>query len=131
MIYLVAELAGELGPALLPDEGVQLLTPHTDEGAGDPLPAAVAAVLHRLLREYLQLKFRKHLLHQLPGAQAAPQRLGYRAYPGDTLLDGGDGGVICAGEELNEVSTGALHALVHVHQHAQGTGGGDLSLSAK
>ena len=56
VVYLVAELAGELRFALVPDELGQILFAHADQRPGHPVAGAVAAVLHRVLLQNLQVE---------------------------------------------------------------------------
>ena len=54
-IHLVTKLTGQLRPALLFDEALHLLFAHADDGAGHPLPAAIALVGHRSALQELRL----------------------------------------------------------------------------
>ena len=71
MIIFIAELAGEVGLALFPDEGGQLLPAHADEGTGDPVPGAVAPVLHRVLLQNFQLEVAEDRPQQALAVQSA------------------------------------------------------------
>ena len=64
-VHRVTELAGHLRPALVGDEGQQLLLAHAQQGVLHPLPAAIAPVLHGGLLQKLQVEVRQHRPQQV------------------------------------------------------------------
>ena len=126
VVDLVAELAGEVGGALLVDHVPQLLLAQADDGLGDPVPVAVTFIGDGGALQQLGLHAIQQPVQHVGGVGALAEDLGDGTQPAHGLLQAVDDGVVCPGQQLEHVAAGAEDGLVGVHQHTQAAGGGDL-----
>jgi len=117
VVDCIAELTGQICLSLFPDQGLQLLPSHTDQGPGNTVPGAVAAVLDGVALQKLQLELRQDRLEQPAGVHPLLQNRRDRPHALDPGLNLADDLLPRAGQQLDQIASRGGDRLVHPHQH--------------
>ena len=102
----VAELAGEVCPALLAQNVLQLLRAEGEQRALRALARAVAAVFDGRRLQDLKVEIGKHRAQEVCRIGIVAELIRHAGRGVDAALDLGDGILARAGEELNEIAAG-------------------------